>query len=197
MKGAVAATPAARAPASAPRITPINRREQVAEADRAVFDAVAESRGNVRGPYSVLMHSPQLCSKVFDLSNYLRSASLLPSRLRELATIATAREKDCPYVWAAHAPAARREGIHETTIAAVRDRDQLQELPKGDRQVIQYVRELCGAHRVQQPLFDALREDIGVPRLVELTALAGHYCFIADMLNAAEIRPTADAEALP
>src|SRR5207302_3625104 len=55
--GASAASPRppARAPLPAPRLAPISAREQMAEADRPVFDAVAEGRGNVRGPFAILM----------------------------------------------------------------------------------------------------------------------------------------------
>ena len=79
----------ARAPLPAPRVRPITQREQVAEADRGVFDAVAEGRGSVRGPFSILMYSPELCQSILSVSNYLRRDDVLagqraprPPRLR-------------------------------------------------------------------------------------------------------------------
>lgn len=194
---AASSRPAARAPLPAPRLEPLTAPEQMAEADRPVFDAVAEGRGSVRGPFALLMYSPPLCRSIFDVSNYLRFDSELSPRMRELATIATAREKDCPYVWAAHAPAARREGIAGATIAAVRDRRDLQSLPASERDVVDYARQVLGAHRVTQPLFDRLRDEHGVPWLVELTALIGHYGLVTALLNAVEVTPGADAEPLP
>jgi 4-carboxymuconolactone decarboxylase len=192
-----AARPAARAPFQTPRLPLVTARERMQEADRPVFDAVAEGRGSVRGPFAILMHSPPLCTRVFDVSNYLRFRSDLTPRLRELATIATAREKDCAYVWAAHAPAARREGVAAATVALVRDRADLGALPASDRDVVDYVRQVLGPHHVTQPLFDRLREEHGVPRLVELTALIGHYGLVTALLNAVEVAPTPDAEPLP
>src|SRR6266498_4057115 len=56
-----AASTKARPPLAVPRITPITRRDQVPEEHRSIFDAVAEGRGSVRGPFSILMHSPELC----------------------------------------------------------------------------------------------------------------------------------------
>lgn len=188
---------AARAPLPTPRLTPITSREQVAEPDRAIYDAVAEGRGSVRGPFSMLMYSPQLCGRLLEVGNYLRFGSEVSKGLTELATIATAREKDCPYVWAAHAPAARKEGIADAIIAAVRDRGDLGSLPPAERDVVDYVRQLHRAHRVTQPLFDRLRDEHGVPWLVELTALIGHYGFVTAILNATEVTPAPDAEALP
>jgi 4-carboxymuconolactone decarboxylase len=192
---AVSPTAAARAPLTTPRLVPLTEREQVADEGRTVFDAVAEGRGSVRGPFSILMYSPQLCQGIFDVSNYLRFESELTPRVRELVTIAAAREKDCHYVWAAHAPAALREGVDEPTISAVRDRGVL-ESPL-DRDVVEYVRQVLRAHRVSQSLFDRLRDEHGVRWLVELTALIGHYGLITAVLNATEIAPPPDAEQLP
>ncbi len=186
----------ARPPLAAPRITPITRREQVSEAHRAVFDAVAEGRGSVRGPFSILMASPVLCARHLDVSNYLRFKSSLASNLKELAIIATAREKDCPYVWAAHAPAARKAGVADAVVAAVRDRGDLAALPPAERDVVDYVRQLLRENRVAQSLFDRLHEQHGVTRLVELTALVGHYGIVSGILDAFEVAPAPGAERL-
>src|SRR5690606_39400906 len=96
---------------ASPRIPSATARERVAGADRRIFEAVAKGRGNVRGPFALLMYSPPLCEAILDLSNYLREDNFISGRTRELTVIATARERDCPYVWAAHAPAARKEGV--------------------------------------------------------------------------------------
>jgi 4-carboxymuconolactone decarboxylase len=186
----------ARAPAAQPRIEPITVRENLADADRDVFDAVAEGRGNVRGPFALLMYSPPMCRRVFEVSNYLRFDSELSPAQRELATLATAREKDCPYVWAAHAPAARKSGVNDQTVATVRSRGRTDSLPAEERDIIDYTRQLLQGHRVDPSLFDRLRDTRGLPWLVELTALIGHYGMVTAILNSAEIAPPAGSEAL-
>jgi 4-carboxymuconolactone decarboxylase len=186
-----------RAPLAAPRITPITRRDQVAEEHRPIFDAVAEGRGSVRGPFTILMHSPELCRRHLDVGSFLRFNSQVKPEPRELAIIATAREKDCPYVWTAHAPAARNAGVSDATVAAVRDRGDLTRLSAGERDVVDYVRQLWRSNVVTQTLFDRLRGQHGVPWLVELTALIGHYGIVCGILNAFEIAPAPDAEPLP
>lgn len=184
-------------PAATPRVTPITSREQMEEKDQGIFDAVGEGRGSVRGPWAILMYSPPLCQRIFDVSNYLRFQSEVEPGLRELATIATAREKDCPYVWAAHAPAARKEGVSPEAIAAVRDREDAAGLGSQETGVIQYVREQLRGNRVSQDLFDRLKDAHGVRWLVELTCLIGHCGFVTGILNAFEVAPAADAEQLP
>jgi 4-carboxymuconolactone decarboxylase len=194
-----AATTAAtvRAPLTAPRVTPITRRDQVQERHRAIFDVVAEGRGSVRGPFGILMHSPVLCRRHLDVGTFLRFNSVLEADSRELAIIATAREKDCPYIWAAHAPAARQAGLSGAIVSAVRDRGDLAGLPYLERDIVDYTRQLARENAVGAALFDRLQGGHGVPWLVELTCLIGHYGIVASILNAFEVAPAPDAEQLP
>jgi 4-carboxymuconolactone decarboxylase len=187
----------ARPPLPASRVTPITTREQVAEADRGIFDAVAEGRGNVRGPFSLLMFSPALCKAVLDLSNYLREDNFTSAYTRELAIIATARERDCPYVWAAHAPAARKEGVPDAIVTSVRDRGALAGVSAKDADTVDFVRQIMRTHRVEQALFDRMLAAHGLQGLVELTAVIGHYVFVTTLLNACEMAPAEGAELLP
>jgi 4-carboxymuconolactone decarboxylase len=192
-----AVTSPARAPLSRPRVEPITRREQVAEPHRAIFDAVAEGRGSVRGPFSILMYSPVLCRRHLDVGTYLRFNSRLEADARELAIIATARERDCPYIWAAHAPAARQAGISNAVVTIVRDRGDLASVPAAERDIVDYTRQLIRNNAVAPVLFDRLQGRNGVPWLVELTCLIGHYGIVASVLNAFEVAPGPDAEPLP
>lgn len=186
-----------KAPASTPRVTPITTRDQVKEDDRAVFDAVATGRGNVRGPFALLLYSPSLCRDVLDLSNYLRLDTYLSPGIRELAVIATARERDCAYVWAAHAPACRRAGIPDPVVSIVRDRGRLVDVAPMEADVIEFVRQLLRLHAVEEELFDRLIARYTIPGLVELTAIVGHYVFVTCILNAFEMAPAPEAEQLP
>src|SRR5690606_37561738 len=144
-----------------------------------------------------LMYSPPLCEAILDLSNYLREDNFISGRTRELTVIATARERDCPYVWAAHAPAARKEGVPDVVVEAVRDRGDTAALEPGDADVIEYVRQMLRNHRVDQPLFDRMLAAHTLLGLVELTAVMGHYVFVTTVLNAFEMAPVPDAEKLP
>jgi 4-carboxymuconolactone decarboxylase len=180
-----------------PRVTPITTKDQVAPEHRPVFDAVAEGRGSVRGPFSIMMFSPPFCERVLNLSNFLRFQSSVKSKEGELAIIATAREKDCPYVWAAHVVLARKAGTREEAIAAVRDRKDVSGLAPDERAIVSYVRQLLRTNRVDQAVFDALKDRYGAPWVVELTGLIGHYGSVSGLLNAFEMVPAPDAEQLP
>jgi len=180
-----------------PRVTPITTKDQVSPEHRPVFDAVAEGRGSVRGPFSLLMYSPPLCERVLNQSNFLRFQSSVKPKEGELAIIATAREKDCPFVWAAHVTLARKAGTREEAITAVRERKDVSGFPPDERAIISYVRQLLRTNRVDQAVFDALKDRYGVPWVVELTGIIGHYGLVTGLLNAFEMKPAPEAEQLP
>ena len=57
--------------------------------------------------------------------------------------------------------------------------------------------QLLRANRVDQPVFDALKDRYGVQWVVELTGLIGHYGLVSGLLNSFEMAPPPEAEQLP
>jgi 4-carboxymuconolactone decarboxylase len=185
-----------RAPSATPRVPPVTSPDQLAEADRPLFEALAaRTGGGIARPF--MAYSPELAQRVFDVSDWLRTEIEIATSLRELAAVAVAREKDAPAGWAGRVGLARRNGASDAAIAAVRDRGTLDSLPPDERDVIDYVRQQLRTHHVTQELFDRLRDRYGVRWLVELTCLVGHYGLVNAILNAFEVAPPAGAEPLP
>src|SRR5947209_15074454 len=109
---------------------PVVQRDQGPEQFRQAFDEVTAASGGViaSGPGSITINSPEMARRRGHLTSYLRYETTFPKRIQELAIIATARAMDCPYVWNAHAPAARRAGVSDTLIDALRERRPLPSL---------------------------------------------------------------------
>src|ERR1041384_4211853 len=94
------------------RIPLVTSRDQVAENEKAAYDAFMQSRGgraNV-GPYSLLVHMPEMAHKLEALRLYLRDEGSLSQKLQEIVMISVAREMSCAFIWYAHAAAARKAG---------------------------------------------------------------------------------------
>lgn len=172
-----------------PRVTPITEREEVPEGGERHFDAIAESRGGVRGPFGVLLHSPELAGRAAHLGAYVRFQSDVDGRLRELAVLATAYECDCAYEWAAHAPIAREEGVGTPEIEAVTGQLPLVDLVEPEAIVVRYVRELLREHDVSDGTYRAAVDHFGVRGAVELTTTVGYYSMLACVLNALRVLP--------
>jgi 4-carboxymuconolactone decarboxylase len=151
----------------------------------------------VAGPFGILLWSPEIARRAAHLGEHVRFGSALVPAEREIAILAVARALDCRYEWAAHAPLARKAGVREDAIAAVRERRAPAGLTPEEAQVVAYATRLLGAHRVEAGAFQALHRRLGERGIVELTATVGYYSLIACVLNAFEVDPEPGAEALP
>ena len=101
-----------------PRIPSVTK-EQITPEDRPYYDEIVGSRGSVKGPYPVLLHSPKLAARVAATGAYVRFEADLPDGLREVVILATAAEVNAHYEFSAHASLARDAGVSEETIAAI------------------------------------------------------------------------------
>ena len=179
------------------RIPTITSKAALPAAHHDVWDAIARSRGHVQGPFTVLLHSPELTRRIAEVGAYVRFESPLPPAARELAVIAAARAMDCRFEWGAHEPEAVKAGVRREAIAAVRDRRAPDGLTDEEALVVAYVTQLLERRRVDDATFAAMRERFGVDGLVELTATVGYYGMLACVLNAFDVPPGGGADVLP
>ena len=180
-----------------PRIPQISDKAELPADRHAEFDAIVEVLHGVRGPFSILMHSPGLAQKVMEAGAHVRLKSTLTQAERELAIISVTREKDAAYEWASHVATGRKAGLREEAIEAVRNRGDVSGLEPDERDIVLFVRQLLRNNRVDQSVFDALRERHGDRWLVELAATVGQYQYISAITNTFELQPAADADRLP
>jgi 4-carboxymuconolactone decarboxylase len=180
-----------------PRITPVSGKVDVAAKDHHIVDEVIKVFGGVRGPFSILLHSPKLAERVLPLVTFFREGSVVEPRLRSHAILAAVREREAAYVWAAQVGAARRAGVPETTIDLLRAKGDPASLPEDERDIITYTRQLMRMNRVDQAVIDRLKNRHGDQWLVELTAAANYFGFLSGMVNAFEVPAPPDGDKLP
>jgi len=168
---------------------PTLTREQVPEKDREAFDHETSGSGGVveSGPGSAMINNPEMRRRANQLVFYLRQESVLPKKLQELAMILTARSMDCLFIWNAHAAGARREGISDAFVDALRDDKPLPQLPPDEQLVADYVLQSFKNHRVNQETFDAVVAQYGARGATELSTWIGYYTLLAFNANAFEI----------
>ncbi|PYN22234.1 MAG: hypothetical protein DMD99_17580 [Candidatus Rokuibacteriota bacterium] len=99
-----------------PRITPVAGKSDVPAEHHAVVDAVVKVFGGVRGPFSMLLHSPKLAERMLPLVTFFRDDSVVDAKLRSIAILSAVREREAAYVWAAQVAAARRNGVGDEVI---------------------------------------------------------------------------------
>jgi 4-carboxymuconolactone decarboxylase len=180
-----------------PRIETVTDKAQVPAEHQDVVEAVLGTFGVLRGPHSVLLHSPELDKPALELGNYFRYHGVVKSPEKELAIITGARETDCLYVWAAQVAAGRRGGLREEAIAVVKSKGDVASLEPHEAEIVTYVRQLLRDNRVEQSAFDALMKRYGQQWLIEMTTVVEYYVMLAGVVNAFEVTAPADGDVLP
>jgi len=179
------------------RIHQITSKDEVAPEHHSIFDSITGSRGRISGPFSVLLHSPEVAGRAAHLGAYIRFDSTLTPPQKELAIATTAREMDCMYEWGAHETLARKAGVRDEALSVIANRGELDALTDEEALIVRYGRELLRDHRVSKDTYDAAWSKFGDQGVTELTATFGYYSMLACALNAFEVEPTADMPKLP
>ena len=94
------------------------------------------------GPYSLLLHMPEMAQRLEALRTYIRGEASLPQKLQELVMITVAREMDCAFIWYAHAAAARQAGVRDDIVDNIREKRELTNLDPDELTVVHFTREL-------------------------------------------------------
>lgn len=179
------------------RVAPITGKPDVPAEYHDVVDGVLQVFGQVRGPFSMLLHSPKLAAHVLPIVNFFRSDSVVEAKDRSLAILVAAREREGAYVWAAQVAAARRAGVREAAIDVIRAKGDPAQLPPNERDIVTYAQQLVQTNRLDQATFDALKSKHDVQWLVELTAAINYYGFLCGIVNAFDVPAPADGDKLP
>jgi 4-carboxymuconolactone decarboxylase len=177
------------------RLPYITGKAQVAAKDHAVFDSIVASRGAVQGPFTMFLNSPEIAGRVAHLGAYVRFEGSLDMRVRVLAAMTVAREFEALYVWGAQTGGARRLGVPDTTIAAIRE-NHSRGIPPNDAQIVEFTRQLLRKHRADDETAKAILARFGNDEFIQLTGAIGYYTLLCMTVNACELEAGPDAEVL-
>jgi 4-carboxymuconolactone decarboxylase len=180
-----------------PRVAPITGKADVPAEYGSVVDDVVSVFGQVRGPFSMLLHSPPLAERMLQFVKYNRGGTVVEPRLLSHAILASVRERDAHYVWAAQVGAAKRAGVPDATIDILRAKGDPGSLGEDERDIVNYTRQLVLKNRVDQAVFGRLQKKHGTKWLVELTAFAGYFGMLSGIVNAFEVAAPPDGDKLP
>jgi len=178
---------------------PLVTRDQIAEKEKPAYDAFMLSRAgrpNI-GPYSLLLHMPEMAQRLEALRTYIRDEASLPQRLQELVMISVAAEMGCAFIWYAHAAAARQAGLRGDIVDNIRDKRPLANLDPDEQTVIDFTRELLQQRKVSRPTFDAATARFGQRGAMTLTNLVACYAVLAYNMNTYELDAPAHATEKP
>ena len=165
-------------------------RADLNEADVVFYDRIVATRKKISGPFTVLLHSPELAARVADVGSFIRFESSLPFACRCLSALLVAREFDCSFEWGGWAPQAEEAGVPTEAIEAVRVGDFPIGLSNELQLVVEFGHQLLRTpHRLSDETYRAAVNHFGLSRTVELAASFGYFSMLTFILNGFEVDP--------
>ena len=178
---------------------PLVTRDHVADTEKAAYDAFMQSRPGrpAVGPYTLLLHMPEMAQRLEALRLYLRDEASLSQKLQELVMISVAREMGCAFIWYAHAAAARKAGVRDEVVDAIREQRPLTGLDADEQAAVDFTRELLQNRKVSPATFAAATTRFGQRGTMALTNLIACYAVLAYNMNTYELEAPAHATEKP
>ena len=169
--------------------------ENMTEAQRAAAAEVAAGpRGQVRGPFNILLRSPGLMSPLQKVGEYLRYKCALDRRIAEMATLIAARHWTQNYEWSAHHPLALKEGLKPEIAQAIADGRRPTGMAQDEEAVYDLLTEALQNKCVSDATYERGVKQFGEQNLVDLIAIAGYYGLLGVLMNVARTPLPAGAQ---
>jgi 4-carboxymuconolactone decarboxylase len=171
---------------------PLPRREDLDDTAKTYYDRAARPGDHtivgLRGPAGIRLYSPNSLHYAQGLNQYLRFEAGFAPALREIAILATAREMDSQFEWAAHEGEALKEGVPPAIIDIIKHRRSTEGLGETEAVVIELGRQIFRDRKVTSELFARAKALFGANKLVDLVLLMGNYAATAALLCAFDMQ---------
>ena len=101
--------------------------------DKEIYDDIVRRRAakgvDHLGPYVPLLNYPELAKYIERLGYFYKYESTLPGHLYQFIVLEVARQSGVEFVWRDHIDAARKAGVPDDVIAAIKDGAETLEQP--------------------------------------------------------------------
>ncbi len=143
--------------------------------------------GSLIGPFDALLRAPGPGDRAQALGEALRFETTLDQRLLELAVCCVARHWGAQFEWWAHARLARKAGLDDATIEAIRTNRTPTSMAEDEAVVHGFATQLLAAHHVEDSTYAAATELLGERGVAELVLLVGYYGLVSGVLNCYQV----------
>jgi len=161
--------------------------DQLTEQQRPLGEKIMKiSSVGLGGPYNPMLRSPVFAERMYDLLDYLRWHSSLPTRLNEFAILIQGRIWRSQVEWYAHYPLAIKAGLSEQVAADLKAGKRPEEMKPDEALVYDFCMELWTKHAVSDELFGQAKTMLGEQQVIDLVAISGTYVTVAMLLAAGD-----------
>jgi 4-carboxymuconolactone decarboxylase len=149
---------------------------------------LTRARGNLN-VYRALANADKVFTGWMVAGNAALTSPVLPTRLRELVVLRTARLMDCAYELGQHRDVARTAGVTTEEIDAILSENAWQDFlfDPTELAVLQLTTELLTTRSVSADTFDRVHRALGAEATVEVLMVVNRYAGLALMLNALDV----------
>jgi len=127
------------------------------------------------GPFNIYLRSPEMAELSRPLTDYLRFKSPMPRKLKEIATMLTARFWGGQYVWYSHRQQALDAGLSPAFISAMAAGERPANMTPEEAAVYDFTTELLSTRQVSDANFKAMVDHFGERGVVETVGTMGHF----------------------
>jgi alkylhydroperoxidase family enzyme len=165
-------------------------RESMTPEQQKIWDKVHEGKTGGGGPYSMLMHAPEMAQHFAATEDYFRFNSRLPDADRETIILTAAREVEAHYAWSRHEIRAK-QCLPDEVIEALRAHAPIDKFTGHTALLVEFTRTLMRDHFLSDDLLSRMEKEFGHAKFLECVGLLGHYITIGTVIRMFDVRPAA------
>jgi 4-carboxymuconolactone decarboxylase len=181
--------------ASNDRMPPIAADKMTAEQKKAAEEFTSGRGYAPRGPFGVMLRSPEVMLRAKAMGDYLRFRNVLPKRVSEMIILMTAREWTQQYEWSHHYGFAVKEGLSKAILDAIADGRRPETMAADEAAAYDFSSELQKRRSVSDATYARALKLFGEQGIIDIIGLNGYYTFNAMMMNVA--RTPVDMDDVP
>jgi len=152
---------------------------------RATYQHILQTRGTVSNVLKSFSHAPEGLKRYAALGEYVRYGTDLPGRTRELSILAIAAGIE--YAWVHHLPHARKAGVSDAELAALKAGGIPEGASAAEAAAISFVRAYTDLGRVPDAVYAALAQHFTPRQITDLTLLGGYFVALGSAVHAFRI----------
>lgn len=165
------------------RFKPLKYDDMTSEQKIMIDHLLAGERGGARGPFNVLLRSPEVGDFAQQFGGSMRFHTAIPKDVSETIIIMTGRFWMAQYEWNAHKAAALQNGVPPGIVDAIAAGKRPAGMLPDTAVAYNFIDELLTTHQVTDATFKAAKERYGEKGIVDMTGLSGWYCLVSMALN--------------
>ena len=165
------------------RFKPLKYDDMTPQQKTMIDHLLAGERGGARGPFNVLLRSPEVGDLAQQFGGAMRFHTALPKDISETIIIMNGRYWMAQFEWTAHKAAALANGVKPAIVDAIATGKRPAGMSAAMEVAYNFIDELLTTHQVTDSTFQAAKETYGERGVVDITGLSGWYGLVSMALN--------------